>query len=243
MFHIEKRKPDTNIFAAQQVVQVTDVEKDPGLVHNLDYPTWLPFAAKTYKISPNIEDYILMVYPICPSDIPNRNGIGFPLQELTRFQPPPVSRMAYKAWTGTPLHYDHQNEVHEEAYGVILDSSLHKITGYGGGKLWKVMGLIGLDRKKRPQMAERVLDGDINTGSMGALADKFTCSVCGVEMTKDQSCHHLDPNSDIDWQEVRGAEGRRRIAFRNAHFLSPIEYSLVESPAWVPALSDHILMR
>ncbi|HHN9420446.1 TPA: hypothetical protein ACP7Q5_005074, partial [Escherichia coli] len=51
-----------------------DAEKDQGLVSRLDYETWLPFAAKTYKISPRIEDYIIVSTLVCPSDIPNRNG-------------------------------------------------------------------------------------------------------------------------------------------------------------------------
>lgn len=627
----ETRSVNT-ITAASKVTTVTDAKEDPRLLQNLDYPTWLPFAAKTYEISGDINDYILMVYPICPSDIPNRNGIGFPLHELTRFQPPPVSRMAYKAWTGVPLHYEHCftgdtkvrtskglynisalrvgdkvlthknryrkvtklfdngikqtyeincvglsrpiyatsnhpmwvvdrrqlmeggqegvqistiryratniehikphfrpvsdiypldylvvpldiggnieadpafaflvglytaegnllpnnravgdftsvsltiaynekelmakaveccrlltlecktshnkkagtgsilikdakfaeamyalvgsyshkkrikgelrkwdneslkhflggyvsgdgclkgprvrcvtvsedlaqdiqcifgrlgipasangggwatmftskyhtrkgelrkykggkpyrednsrycvgiskheflpllpyvvgkkyfnfvpkrkeigpciivrdnylllpissitastkdrvfnieveedhtyvaggviahncNEVHTDAYGVVLDTSLHKISGYGGGKLWKVMGLIALDKTKYPEMAKRVLDGDIDTGSMGAYVDTFSCSYCNAPMTKTHCCNHIHHKNEIDWKEYKDYDGSSHIAFRNAHGISPIEYSLVESPAWVPSLSDHILMR
>jgi hypothetical protein len=233
------------VTAAEQTTQTMDAESDAArsALQNLDYPTWLPFAAKTYKISPNIDDYVLAVFPICPSDTPNRNGIGFPLSELTRFQPPPISRMAYKAWTGCPVHYEHRNEIHEDAYGVILDTSLHKIKGYGNGKLWKVMGLIAIDKTKYPEMAQRVLDGDIDTGSMGAYVDTFSCSYCNAPMTKTHFCNHVHPSNDIDWKELKDYDGSTHIAFRNAHGLSPLEYSLVESPAWVSSLSDHILTR
>ncbi|MGF3990585.1 hypothetical protein ACQX7T_15195, partial [Staphylococcus aureus] len=127
-----------------------DAEKDQGLVSRLYYETWLPFAAKTYKISPRIEDYIIVSTLVCPSDIPNRNGIAFPRDELARFLPPPTNRMSYKAWKGCPVHLEHDNEVHERAYGVILDASFHKVEGYGDGKLWKVMGLLAIDKNKYP---------------------------------------------------------------------------------------------
>ena len=45
--------------------------------------SWLPFAAKTYKISPHLNDYGIVNFPICPSDIPKRNGVSFPLSVLT----------------------------------------------------------------------------------------------------------------------------------------------------------------
>lgn len=235
------QKPDL-IMAASPGKIIAPDDRQP-MLNSLDFTTWLPFAAKLYKISPNIEDYIIISVPICPSDLPNRNGIGFPLNELTKFQPPPVSRMSYKAWTGTPLHYDHKNEIHEDAYGVVLDTSLHKISGYGNGNLWKVMGLAALDRTKYPKMAQRVLDNEINTYSMGAMVDSFSCSFCGEAMTERSSCTHLNPGNDIDWRQVRDHANRNHIAFRNAHGINPIELSLVESPAWTTALSDTILMR
>jgi hypothetical protein len=106
---------------------VADAEKDQSLLNKLDYETWLPFAAKTYNISPKIEDYIIVSTLVCPSDIPNRNGIAFPAAELAKFQAPPISRMAYKAWQGCPVHFEHDNEVHERAYGVIW---MHRCTKF-----------------------------------------------------------------------------------------------------------------
>jgi hypothetical protein len=87
---------------------VTDAEKDQSLVSQLDYMTWLPFAAKKYVISPRIEDYLIVSTLICPSEIPNRNGIAFPTSELATFRPPPTNRMAYKAWTGCPVCFEHR---------------------------------------------------------------------------------------------------------------------------------------
>jgi hypothetical protein len=226
--------------AQSEQVIAPETEQASSVLQHLDFATWLPYASKIYEISPDIRAYVLATIPICPSDIPNRNGIGFPLAELLKFQPPPVARQSYKAWTGCPMHYEHKNEIHEDAYGVIFDTAMRPIKGYGGGKLWKVMGLIGIDRTKYPEMARRVMENDINTYSMGALVDSFSCSYCGGEVTKTSTCGHVDLRRDIDWNEVRSWDNKRHIAYRNAHGINPIETSLVESPAWTTALSNAV---
>lgn len=218
-----------------------DAEKDQGLVSRLDYETWLPFAAKTYKISPRIEDYIIVSTLVCPSDIPNRNGIAFPRDELARFLPPPTNRMSYKAWKGCPVHLEHDNEVHERAYGVILDASFHKVEGYGDGKLWKVMGLLAIDKNKYPDVAQKVLTREINTYSMGALVDYFTCGYCGAQCTARHTCGHITSPKQINWKKYRDFDGSTHLAFLNAHGIQPIECSIVKDPAWAPALSDNVV--
>ena len=200
----------------------------------------MPFAAKVYKISPRIEDYIIVNTIICPSDIPNRNGIAFPSKELATFHPPPMNRMSYKAWTGCPIHLEHDNEVHEKAYGVILDSSMHKVAGYGGGKLWKVMGLNAIDKNKYPDVAMKVLKKEINTYSMGALVDYFTCGYCGTECSSKRVCPHITSPSNVNWKQYRDYDGSSHLAFLNAHGIQPIECSIVADPAWAPALSDEV---
>lgn len=223
-----------------------EVEKNMDSVSNLGYENWLPFAAKTYHISPKIESYVVIPTPICPSDIPNRNGIGFPLAELLAYQPPPISRQSYKAWTGTPMHLEHDNEDPTKAYGVVLDSIMTPIKGYGGGRFWKVMGLAAVDKDKYPDIAQELLDGTIQTFSMGALADYFTCSVCGRQAynKKDRyrNCSHIEHTEAVNFSTAPW-EGSRALAFLNAHVLSPIELSIVRDPAWVVANSDQIIQR
>lgn len=209
--------------------------------YELDAKTWLPFAAKTYHISPNIEDYVITVTPICPSDIPNRNGIAFPIGELVKFQPPPVARQVFKAWAGVPVHLEHNNSDCTQALGAVLDSSLHKIKGYGGGKLWKVMGLAATDKTKFPEIAQKQLLGEYKTFSMGADGGYFTCSYCGTRMEPNNHCEHLNPRNAVDWTVVTEFDGSQHLAFRNAHDLIPIELSVVADPAWSTALSDTIL--
>ena len=219
--------------------QAVDVETaDDDQVQRLDL-SWLPFAAQTYKISPHIESYIIKNMPICPSDLPNRNGVSFPIQELVKYQPPPISRQVYKAWSGCPVHLEHDNEDCTKALGVILDTALVPIKGYGNGKHWNVMGLIAIDKDKYPDIAQDVLSNKINTGSMGAMADSFSCGVCGHEAGEKSflNCAHISSTKNVNWKII-DYMGHKTVAFLKAHGLSPIEYSMVRDPAWAPALSD-----
>lgn len=204
--------------------------------------SWLPFAAKTYCISPNLEDYVVKNMPLCPADLPNRNGVGFQLSELLRFQPPPIARQVYRAWAGCPVHYEHDNEDHTKALGVIFDTSLRLVKTHGDKKLYMVHGLVGVDRKKYPEHARRLLNNELTTGSMGALADEFTCSVCGKAVTKHpfMNCNHVGTPDQVNWRVV-SHDGVDKLAFLWAHSLSPLEYSIVEDPAWVTCLSEGVL--
>lgn len=88
-------------------IQATELkQQDPSIVSQIDL-SFLPFAAQNYSISPNIDDYLIFTTLICPSDLPNRNGIAFPLSELIRFTPTPSPHMVYKGWNGCPVHLEH----------------------------------------------------------------------------------------------------------------------------------------
>lgn len=207
----------------------------PG--ETLDYGKWLPFAAKKYKISSNIEDYVVVNTPMIPSDIPNRNGVAFPLHELISFRPPPVNRLVYKAWTGCPTHEEHQADDHETALGIILDTSLVRIKNYGNGRHWMVMALLAFDKTKAVDRVGRILQGEVSTYSMGATCQYFTCGLSGVRLDDPRYSHRL--KKQLEWEVVRDPlSGHESLLFRNAHELTPGECSTVDDPAWVPATSD-----
>jgi len=237
---LERTLETNSVDNLQRSIETFEAEKEMARISELDYATWLPFCAPVYKISPRIEDYILVRTIICPSDLPNRNGIAFPRSELVRFQPPPINRLSYKAWVGCPIHEEHSNEDCSTAHGVIFDASFNKVQGYGNGKLWKVMGLLGIDKNKYPDIAQQVLDGTINTYSMGALVDSFTCGYCGTVCSKDRRCSHTSGTDNVNWKRYQDYDGSSHLAFLNAHGISPIECSIVRDPAWASALSDWV---
>lgn len=220
-----------------------DIQTSAEVESKIDI-SWLPFAAKTYKISPDLDNYVIVNIPICPSDIPNRNGVAFPLSELIAFQPPPMNRLTYKAWTGCPVHLEHDNADCEKAIGIVFDTSLRVMKGYGSGKHYVVYGLIGIDKTKDPETAQKFLDKRMDTGSMGSLADYFTCSVCGCKASENQftNCSHITSTQNVNWRIVDHM-GDKVIAYLNAHVLSPIEMSCVSDPAWVTCLTEMVLDR
>ncbi len=230
----------------QRADKTADAEHDSSMAQGLDYADWLPFAAKTYHVSPRIEDYILVKTVVCPSDLPNRNGIAFPAVELAKFLPPPMNRQVYKAWKGCPIHTEHDNEDHTKAHGIILDTFMTRVTGFGGGKLWKVMGLLAIDKNKYPDRAMQVLTKEVNTYSMGAMVEMFRCGYCGTECYHDPEterhigCHHISSIKNVNWGVERSYDGQEHLSFLNAYGISPIECSIVDDPAWAPALSDEV---
>ena len=197
---------------------------------NLDFVSWLPFAAKSYNISPNVEDYILQPFIIMPSDLSNRNGVAFPLKELVKWNPQ-TGCQGYKTWKGKPAFYEHNNTDHTKAYGVIIDTALRKMEGYGQGKVWKVLELLAIDRTRHPETASRLISGDLNSASMGAYVGGYTCSICGAELGK---CTHLHPREQFDFYPVGD-----QLCFRNIVSPEGFETSLVEVPAYVSAISDY----
>lgn len=198
----------------------------------LDITTWLPFAAPKYQISADINDYIFVPVFTIPSDIPNRNGVAFPLKTLLEFNVEQGCQ-AYKTFRGKPVHYEHKNENPLEAHGVIVDSFLRKLHGYGNGRVWKVMLLLALDRTKSPNLTQQIADGEMNSYSMGAWVDKYTCSYCNADVGK---CSHIPHNSPLCFYEKDG-----KLVFKNMHGMSGFECSSVGTPAWSVAVSDKIL--
>ncbi len=223
-----------NVLLKAEAAEATDISK-------ID-TSWLKLAAPVYKISPNLSDYVITTTILTISDLPNRNGIGFPLEELTKFQVPPNNHLAYKGWAKCPIFYNHHNQDNEKASGVVFDVQLRQIDGYNNNKLYKVIGVVGIDKTKNPELARRVANGEVNTYSMGALADYFTCSYCGALIDEEHTCSHINGTAaNVNFERVVDYEGNTHIAFLNAHNLSPFELSVVEDPAWTAALSDVVL--
>lgn len=200
---------------------------------NLDITNWLRQAAPHYHISNDIKDYVMVPVVTIPSDMPNRNGVSFPLSTLTEFIPD-AGMLSYQTFKGKPTFYEHRNKDITQAKGVIADTFLRPMKGYGNGKVWKLVKLLCFDRTKDETLVRRILKGEINTYSMGAYLNSCTCSYCGMRVG---GCPHVDP----DPQSVT-------FYMKDGHLVSKVmagvngfETSAVESPAWYMALSDDIL--
>lgn len=199
--------------------------------HRLDADSWLPEAAKHYCLSKDIKDYVIIPVPAIMSDIPNTNGVAMPRNELLAFRPD-SGRTSYKTWKGKPCFREHANQDITQAKGVILDTYVSPVRGYGKG-LVKVMMLAAYDRSKDPVLTQSILTGQDNAYSMGAYFEGYKCSVCGSDKGR---CKHTDSRSPLKLDPVS-----KTLAYRNIYGIEGFELSSVENPAYIVAVSDILL--
>ncbi len=225
--HSALKKKDLVVESGNLVVTASS---DVNAVTNaLDWLNWLPFCAKEYKTSPDPRDYVLMPTIICPSDIPNRNGVGFPLHELVRWDPE-AHQQVYKGWKGCPTFSEHDNMDNNKSRGMVVDSVMRKVNGFEGN-IYKVLGLAAFDRTKYPEVASRLLNRDTTTVSMGALVTSYSCGLCGAAAGH---CGHINLKRPRDFYLDPVSGG---LVYRKCHGISAFELSEVQVPAWAVAES------
>lgn len=191
---------------------------------------WLPAAAECLDLSPSLDDYVLAITVSMPSDLPNRNGIAFPLEALTEWHPEHGMPM-FETWKGKPVCYEHQNDVAsstELAKGIILDCQMSRMENTAGD-IWKVVKLLAIDRNKDRLLADDIIEGRRTHYSMGARVRAFTCSICGSD-TSDTACAHLPAGSSGPIRDFGG-----ELAFKNTVYPVGFECSSVEVPAFYSA--------
>lgn len=197
----------------------------------LDGKYWLPFCAEKYNISPKIEDYVIVPVTIMPSDLPNRNGIAFPHEELTGFNPD-VGTLGYKTWKGKPTFVEHANSDYTVAKGVIFDSSYRRIKNTKN--LWKVICLTGFDRNRDAELVNNILTNKDSSFSMGAYVGNYSCSICGA-LQSNGGCEHVTLGKPQ--YKTYSTTWGEKLAYLNA--ISPIgfETSYVGCGAFLSAIN------
>jgi hypothetical protein len=228
-FPLSTRKKDNPLVAATSTT--AELEQ---MTSGVNWELELPFAARELMISADPRDYLITPSPMMYSDLPNRNGFAFPLQELIKWNVE-LGCQAYRGWVGMPMYKEHKSDDHKKAIGMVIDTRLVKIASYGKGVFWKVMALSAIDRNKDPELAERIEKGEQNSFSMGAMVDYCTCSYCDAVAGK---CSHVpESNDSVSFYKLNG-----RLVYKNVHNVKPYEYSSVSDPAFGSAHSD-IIMR
>lgn len=223
--HLRKRIPMKRLTSSLQGDQTMQESE-------LGFEKQLPFIAKELHISTDLNDYLIFTVPLLWSDLPNRNGVGFPLSELLRWVPE-AGCQAYKTWVGKPMFIEHESDDHKTAIGVILDTSLTQVKGFGDDKVWKVMGLCAVDKKKAGEYGADMESGKLNSFSMGAYVGHYSCSLCGKKIGM---CDHIDPEDKTYIGNING-----RLVYRLVHEIVGYEYSSVRNPAYVVAVSDMVI--
>ncbi len=225
-----------NIEAAKAKTVIRHLEVSSALGDILlDIGNWLPFASKPYHISAKLEDYVLVPVFTIPSDLPNRNGVGFPLKEMVKFSVESGTQ-AYKTFKGKPMHLEHANQDPTIAKGVIADVTLRKLTGYGDNKVWKMIELMAVDRTKDPQLANAILTREMNSYSMGALVGGYNCGLCDAAIGE---CAHI---AKKEMRELVFRKHGNDLVYKKVRDFSGFETSAVKIPAYSVAVSDTLIL-
>lgn len=196
------------------------------------FKRWVPAAAEVYEISADAKDYIFVPVTIMPSDLPNRNGVGFPYTELSKFNPE-AGKMAYRTWKGKPTFSEHNNKNIREAKGVIVDAALRPLTGYEGN-IWKAALLNSFDRGKDAILANEILTKNSRGYSMGAYCEDYSCSICDARVSAG-GCDHVRMNKPDFSKRYNG-----HLAYLQALDITGFECSSVQSPAYITGISDSV---
>jgi len=232
-----------DVHQATKVVELKDLHKKvlasdasniDKAIYNipLDVKRWLPQASKIYKISKDINDYLVVPVCIFLSDLPNRNGVAFPLQELVKFNPD-TGDLAYRSWKGKPTFMEHRNNVLSEAKGVIFDAFIENAPEFEGD-LVKVILLAGYDKTKDPELCRKILSGERPCYSMGSYSEDFVCSICGKRMSQG-GCEH----ASITNPQFKIFDGK--LGFYNVEGVCGFELSNVATPAFITAENNNVI--
>jgi len=168
--------------------------------------SWLPYCAKSYEISPKVQDYVVSVVPVVTSDVPNRNLQAMSSAELFSFDIR-AGRPAFKTFIGKPTFMNHVNKNPLEAKGVNFDSCALSVPKYG---LYKILVLSGFDRTKDTELVNSILKKERVAYSMGCWVDMFRCSVCGTDVKNSCMCFDahgkggITKNDRLVYQELTG---------------------------------------
>ena len=211
-----------------------------GFIQKIDLQAALNDISNIYDISSNPADYILVVARAVTAELPdspnpNENGDSFPRDELLRFDHR-LARRVYKTFDLKPNHLNHRAENPKTARGFIVDSTYNDADSNDQF----VECLIAIDASKDPVYAEGIRKGDIDSFSMGCIAEYTVCSICANKATsKWQFCAHIRNGKLKTFKDASSQQDR--LAYEICGGVCFEELSAVDQPADPKALMQEIL--
>jgi hypothetical protein len=149
----------------------------------------------------------------------------------------------YRSFRGAENFYEHVQDF-RLSKGKVLDTVLRKVKNQAGEPVWYCDILVATNRRHR-DLATRIAKGELDTLSMGCLANITQCSKCGKVMRNDwEACNHIRYEIGQPYITPYGYESKvAELCGMNGHPESCrfIEASWVEAPAFKGAVVNHYI--
>lgn len=152
---------------------------------------------------------------------------------------------AYATFCGRSLFLNHNTDSPLKAVGKVLDA--YPVTDPETNEFY-IETLSRVDKELHPELAAMILNGDLNSVSMGASCGASMCSICGVTIHSDQDnrCWHMSRlgqkfAAEVDMPEYSIKKGEDTPAFCLNSELTFSELSIVSVPADSAALIKTVI--
>ena len=149
----------------------------------------------------------------------------------------------YRSFSGAENFYEHVQDF-RLSKGKVLDAVLRKVNNQAKEPVWYCDILVATNRRHR-DLATRIAKGELNTLSMGCLANVTQCSKCGKVMHNDwEACNHIRYEIGQPYMTPYGYESRVAElcgSIGNPESCRFIEASWVEAPAFKGAVVNHYI--
>ena len=166
----------------------------------------------------------------------NANHDGWPPEELRR---------AYRTFVGRPVYVDHNNWDLKRSRGVVIDAKQYENKLASGHEDVWVELLIEVDAQAFPKLAQTIIDGDIDSVSMGADVEYTICSVCSNKAHDVlQYCTHIPQMKGrvVETLDQKTGSRIKKLCYEDCYGVSFFEISFVFDPADESALISDVML-
>jgi len=159
----------------------------------------------------------------------NKNYDGFPSKEL---------EASYKTFLGRPVFVNHTNHDPKRARGVVIASEYFaQPDDHWIGLLTEV------DAVTFPKLARDLINGDIDSVSMGCDVARSICSYCSnVATTPEEFCDHVRNYKGQTLPRVIAGTKEDVLVYESCHGLNFFELSYVFDPADETAVMQEVMV-
>ncbi|WP_267716817.1 hypothetical protein [Streptomyces sp. CoH17] len=160
----------------------------------------------------------------------NQNFDGFRSEELQK---------AAHTFVGRPVFVNHNNQDHRKTRGMILHAQYFE---NGTDKYIELLN--ELDARAYPKLAKEIIDGNIDSVSMGTDVQISVCSYCHNEATTpEEFCDHVLFHKGQVLEKYTPARGKEAtLVYEDCRGLNFFEISYVFEPADETALMQEVIV-